>query len=63
MDISLGEVQDTYFIISWATLKSNMSFPYVILSSLVMGIDLDYICSHRYKRVGVVLQFSYHFYI
>lgn len=47
MDISLGEVQDTYFIIYWATLKSNMS--YVILSLLVMGIDLDYICSHRYK--------------
>lgn len=39
MDISLGKVQDAYLIISWATLKSNTSFPYVILSSLLMGID------------------------
>lgn len=47
MDISLGKVQDAYLIISWATLKSNMPFPDVILSSLQMGIDLDYICSDR----------------
>lgn len=47
MDISLGKVQDSYLIISWATLKSSMSFPYFILSSLLMGIDLDHICSDR----------------
>lgn len=46
MDISLGKVQDAYLIISWATLKSIISFPYVILS-LLMGIELDYICSDK----------------
>lgn len=33
MDISLGKARDADLVISWTTLKSNMSFPYDIPSS------------------------------